>query len=98
MYLMIDAQITDRDAYVATVNGWAPAAQTAEQHGGQLLVCGDHVEVIEGSWKPKNLLIVEFPDAESMRNWVASDDYREMVRVVSQSAEMATVAVTPHSE
>ena len=98
MFLIIDAKVTNRDAYVETAQRWAPAAQTAERHGGRLLVCGDHVEVIGGSWKPKNLLIVQFPDAESMRSWVASDDYQEMVRAVNQSAEMSTVAVTPHSE
>ncbi|MYA84966.1 MAG: DUF1330 domain-containing protein [Acidimicrobiaceae bacterium] len=98
MFLIIDAKVTDRDAYVETAKQWTPAAHTAERHGGQLLVCGDQVEVIAGDWKPKNLLIVQFPDAESMRSWVGSSDYQEMVEVVSQSAEMSTVAVSTHSE
>lgn len=98
MFLIIDAKVTNRDAYVDTAKQWSPAARTAERHGGRLLVCGDQVEVIAGGWKPKNLLIVQFPDAAAMRSWVASSDYREMVEVVSQSAEMSTVAVTTHSE
>jgi len=98
MFLIIDPKITDRDAYVATVGQWHPAAHTAERHGGRVLVCGDQVEVINGGWKPKNLLIVQFPDAEAMQSWVGSSDYQEMVEVVSQSAEMSTVAVTTHSE
>ena len=98
MFLIIDAKVTDRDAYVETAKQWSPAAHTAERHGGRLLVCGDQVEVIAGDWKPKNLLIVQFPDAEAMRSWVGSSDYQEMVEVVSQSAEMSTVAVTTHSE
>ena len=64
MFLIIDPRIVDRDAYVATVKQWGPAAHTAEAHGGRLLVCGDWVAVIDGAWKPTNLLIVEFPDAE----------------------------------
>lgn len=75
-----------------------PAAHTAEQHGGRLLVCGDRVAVIEGAWKPTNLLIVEFPDADAMNSWVGSSDYAEMVELVSQSAVMSIVAVTSHSE
>lgn len=98
MFLIIDAKVTDRDAYVETAKQWHPAAHTAERHGGRLLACGDHVEVIEGDWKPKNLLIVQFPDAGAMRSWVGSSDYREMVEIVSQSAEMSTVAVATHSE
>lgn len=98
MFLIIDAKVTDRDAYVETAKQWHTAAHTAERHGGQVLVCGDQVEVIEGGWKPKNLLIVQFPDAAAMHSWVGSSDYRDMVEVVSQSAEMSTVAVTAPSE
>ena len=98
MFLIIDAKVTNRDAYVETAKQWHPAAHTAERHGGRVLICGDQVEVIEGGWKPKNLLIVQFPDATAMRSWVGSSDYRAMVEVVSQSAEMSTVAVTTDSE
>ena len=51
-----------------------------------------------GGWKPKNLLIVQFPDADAIHSWARSTDYEEMVAVVSQSAEMSTVAVSSHSE
>ena len=98
MFLIIDPRIVDRDAYVATVKQWGPAAHTAEAHGGRLLVCGDWVAVIDGAWKPTNLLIVEFPDAESMNSWVESSDYADMVALVSQSAVMSVVAVSTHSE
>ena len=61
-------------------------------------MCGDQVEVIDGDWKLKNLLIVQFPDVDAMHSWVRFTDYDEMVAVVSQSAEMSTVAVSSHSE
>jgi len=98
MFLIIDPRIVDRDAYVATVKQWRPAAHTAEQHGGRVLICGDWVAVIDGAWKPTNLLIVEFPDADSLNSWVESSDYAEMAELVSQSAVMSVVAVTSHSE
>ena len=98
MFLIIDPRIVDRDAYVATVEQWRPAAHTAESYGGRLLVCGDWVAVIDGAWKPTNLLIVEFPDADAMNGWVESSDYAAMVALVSQSAVMSVVAVTSRSE
>ncbi len=52
-FLIIDPKVTDRDACIATVHQWHTAAHTAERHGGQLLVCGDQVEVIDGGWKPR---------------------------------------------
>ena len=97
MFLIIDPRIVDRDVYVATVRHWASAAHTAEKHGGRLLVCGDRVTVVDGAWKPTNLLIVEFPDAESLNSWVGSSDYAGMLELVSRSAEMSIVTVTPHS-
>lgn len=98
MFLIIDPRIVDRDAYTATVHQWHSAAHTAEHHGGRLLVCGDRVAVVDGAWKPTNLLIVEFPDADAMNSWVGSNDYAEMVELVSQSAVMSVVAVTSHRE
>lgn len=98
MFLIIDPRIVDRDAYVATVKQWRSAAQTATNHGGRLLVCGDWVEVVDGPWKPTNLLIVEFPDGDSLNSWVGSSDYAEMAELVSQSAVMSVVAVTSHSD
>ena len=98
MFLIIDPRIVDRDAYAATVHQWHAAAHTAENHGGRLLVCGDRVAVIDGAWKPTNLLIVEFPDADAMNNWVGSRDYADMVALVSQSAVMSIVAVSTHHE
>ena len=61
-----------------------------------MLVCGDQVTVVEGDWKPTNLLIVEFPNSDAMNNWMQSADYADMMTIVSQSAEVSTVTVVPH--
>ncbi len=52
----------------------------------------------DGAWKPTNLLVVQFPDADAMNSWVGSSDYAEMVALVSQSAVMSIVAVSTHDE
>ena len=97
MYLIFEAKVTDRDAYAATVHQWRPAAHTAERHGGRVLVCGDQVDVIEGTWKPKNLLIVEFPDSTALQGWMGSDDYAGMAEIVNRSADVSVVTVAPHA-
>lgn len=45
--------------------------------GGRFLVRGAPAEVLEGSWQPKRLVLLEFPSVEVARQWWNSDDYAE---------------------
>lgn len=43
--------------------------------GGKFIARGGTTEVLEGSWEPKRLVLLEFPSVERAREWWASDDY-----------------------
>ena len=43
--------------------------------GGRFIARGGAVEVLEGTWEPKRLVLLEFPSAEAAREWYASEDY-----------------------
>ena len=43
--------------------------------GGRFIARGGSVEVLEGNWQPKRLVLVEFPTIEAARQWHASVDY-----------------------
>lgn len=45
--------------------------------GGRFLVRGAPAEVLEGSWQPKRLVLLEFPSVEVAREWWASEDYAD---------------------
>lgn len=45
--------------------------------GGRFIVRGAKAEVLEGTWDPKRLVLLEFPSADAARQWWASDDYAE---------------------
>ena len=47
-------------------------------HGGRFLVRGGDHEVLEGSWQPGRLVIMEFPDREAARAWYDSPEYVEV--------------------
>jgi uncharacterized protein (DUF1330 family) len=59
----------------------AIAAKTIAQYGGRYLVRGGAASVIEGGPPPKTLIIVEFPTMERLREWYASPDYAEALKV-----------------
>lgn len=45
--------------------------------GGKFIARGGTVEVFEGGWQPKRLVLLEFPDAEAARSWYHSEEYAE---------------------
>jgi uncharacterized protein (DUF1330 family) len=45
------------------------AAASIARHGGRYLARGGAVEILEGSWRPSPLIIVEFPDMERAPAW-----------------------------
>ena len=46
-----------------------------EKFGGRFIARGGNVDVLEGTWKPKRLVLLEVPTADAARKWYASEDY-----------------------
>ena len=57
------------------------AAASIARHGGRYLARGGKIDILEGGWNPRNIVVVEFPDAEQARAWYRSPDYAEALVV-----------------
>ena len=57
------------------------AAKSIAQFGGRYLVRGGAAEVAEGGPPVKNIVVVEFPSMERLREWYASPEYAEALKV-----------------
>ena len=57
------------------------ASKAIAQYGGRYLVRGGAAEVVEGGPPPKALIIVEFPSMARLREWYASPEYAEALKV-----------------
>jgi len=57
------------------------AAKAIAQYGGRYLVRGGAAEVAEGGPPVKNIVVVEFSSMESLREWYASPEYAEALKV-----------------
>jgi len=77
--------------------GWetyrSMAARTIAQHGGRYLVRGGAAEAAEGGPPPKTLIIVEFPSMERLREWYASPEYAEALKVRQTALERRLIFV-----
>jgi uncharacterized protein (DUF1330 family) len=71
-YLVVDARSTDPER----MGEYRRLAQIAvEKLGGRYLVRGGAYEVIEGSWHPQRLVVLEFPNMDIARKFYDSPEY-----------------------
>jgi uncharacterized protein (DUF1330 family) len=57
------------------------AARSIAQYGGRYLVRGGVASVAEGGPPPNNIVVVEFPSMQRLREWYASPEYAEALKV-----------------
>ncbi len=89
-YVIADIEITDPEVYKEYVK-LAPA--TVAQYGGRYLARGGHTEVLEGEWRPRRLVILEFESVEKAKAWVNSPEYAPARALRQRSARSNLVVI-----
>ena len=89
-YVIVDLQVTDPVRF-ADYRERVPATLAA--YGGRFLVRGGTHEVVEGSWRPRRLVVLEFPSLAQARRWYDSEEYREpkAMRLAASDANLVFV-------
>ncbi len=82
-YIVVDIEITDPSEYQTYAQ---QTAATLERYGGKFLVRGGNPETLEGDWKTKRLVILEFPGAEQAKSWYDSPEYSAIKGIRHRSA------------
>ena len=88
-YVIFDIKVTDPERF-AQYRELAPAAIAA--YDGKYLVRGGATEVLEGSWIPNRVVVLEFLTVERAKRWLDSPEYRE-ARALRQLAAKADAIV-----
>jgi len=89
-YFIVDNEVTDPagfEEYRKQVPG------TVEKYGGKFLVRGGQVQALEGDWKPKRIVVTEFPNIEQARRWYDSEEYRALKVLRLRAARGSVVLV-----
>ncbi|MGZ5877244.1 MAG: DUF1330 domain-containing protein [Bradyrhizobium sp.] len=56
------------------------------KHGGRYLTKGGSHKMPEGGhWKPERVVIIEFPDMDSLDGWYSSGEYQPLIVLRKQS-------------
>jgi uncharacterized protein (DUF1330 family) len=77
-YVISEVEVRDAEA-IETYR--TRAARSIAQYGGRYLVRGGAAELIEGDPPPKMLIIVEFSSMARAKEWYASAEYAEALKV-----------------
>jgi len=89
-YVIVETDVHDPEQY-ARYQAASPDA--VHSGGGQFVVRGGELAVLEGDWNPSRLVVLEFADLEAATRWYASPEYEEAKLLREGAANLRMVAV-----
>ncbi len=89
-YVVAEVEVTDPATY-EEYRKRVPAI--VAQYGGRYLVRGGAVEMKEGAWEPKRLVVLEFPSLEQARKWYHSPEYAPVLALRLKAARSKVLLV-----
>ncbi len=66
---------------------------TLQPHGGQPIVAGSNIEVIEGDWNPSRIVVVSFPSMAAAKAWYNSPEYQEILPIRTANTDDKVIFV-----
>lgn len=89
-YIIVDIDIVDPVGYEQYKN---LAGATVEKYGGKYIVRGGKSEVLEGEWRPKRIVILQFDSIARAEAWLNSEEYREPRKMRHRTARTNMIVV-----
>lgn len=89
-YVIVNIDVKDAVRY-EDYKKMSPVSVKA--YGGRFVARGGKAEVLEGAWRPKRLVILEFESVEKAKAWWASPEYAEAkaLRQATSTGDMVVV-------
>ena len=73
VYMILDAEVHDAEAYEKYKEA---APQYVARHGGEYCWRGGDIDVLEGEWHPRRVVMLKFPSREAFDALMADPDYQ----------------------
>jgi uncharacterized protein (DUF1330 family) len=71
-YIVVESKITDPEQFKKYM---AAAPEIVKSFGGEYLVRGGRIDVLEGTWTPPRLTVLRYPSFEAARQMYDSPAY-----------------------
>ena len=89
-YWIGEHRVTDQAKFAEYLRQAVPMI---ERHGGRYLTRAGSHEVLEGTWKPNRVVIVEFPDMAAIKGLYGSPEYQPLIAMRRKAAEDVLIVV-----
>ena len=89
-YIIVEIDVTDPVGYEEYKK---LAGATVEKFGGKYIVRGGATETLEGDWKPKRIVILQFESVARAKEWLNCDEYREPRKMRHRTAKTNMIVV-----
>ena len=89
-YMIVDEDVFDSDGLAEYGKA---AGRTIAQYGGKAIVRTTEAEVLEGTWKPKRLVVLEFESREAAKRWYDSPEYQALIPLRQKAAKSNFILV-----
>lgn len=89
-YIIAQIDVTDPDKFKDYSSKVSP---TIEAFGGEFVVRGGEMEVLEGDWALPRCVVIKFPSVEQAKAWHESDVYKPLLEMRLSSANANLVVV-----
>jgi len=87
-YVILDIDVKNPAGYEEYKKVGAP---TLGLYGGKPLARGGRTEVMEGSWQPKRVVMLEFESMDAAKKWWNSPEYAKAKKLRHAAAETNVV-------
>ena len=89
-YVIVEIDIVDPAGYEEYKK---LAGETVEKYGGKYVIRGGAVETLEGNWKPKRIVVLQFDSMQRAKEWLNCEEYREPRKMRQRTARTRMVVV-----
>ena len=89
-YVIAEVEVADPETFEEYRKLVPP---TIEAFGGRYVARGGAVERLEGDWRPRRIVVIEFDDLERAKAWHASDLYAPAKALREASADTRMIVV-----
>lgn len=91
VYFIANIRMKDEETYNRYI---ADSSKVFKQYNGKYLAVDNNPEVLEGSWDYTRLVLIAFPDRESLDAWYHSEAYQDILKYRLAGADCDTLVVS----
>ena len=89
-YFIAQLNIHDKEVFGQYIDAATPVFG---RYKGKHLAVEDAPEILEGKWDYTRLVLIEFPDKESLKEWYHSEDYQATLKLRFAAANADIIIV-----